>query len=177
MFREFLDSYSRTCRGSRILNTLLDLLYVIIRVSPARPRGPLDRFYLLMAIFSFSYMGGLAYATIKYDALGEWIKDLLTFVLFTAYVASVIHYAILNEQRKRTEAITVKKRGGELIVYGWILLTISLTLLTAFTDLTYNSMIRTLWAIAVGSVATMMTARAMRKSANGENNHSPPAVR
>lgn len=168
MIRGVLDGYSRTCRGSRMLNMLLDLLYMVIRVSPVRPRGPLDRFYLLMVLFSFSYMGGLAYGTIAYDSLGEWVKDLMTFVLFSAYMASVIHYAILNEQKKRMGIITVKKRGGELIVYGWILLAVSLSLLTAFTDLTYNSFIKTLWAIAVGAFATMMTARAIRKSVNGD---------
>lgn len=174
MVKKFFDGYCKTCRESTILNRLSETLYFLIGVSPhqADKRQPLDRFYLLMVLFSLSYMGGLAYGTIAYDSFKEWTKDLLTFILFTAYVASVVRYAILNEQRKRTETVTVKKRGGELIVYAWAMLTISLSSLVILTKLAYNDMITTLWGISVSAFATMITARAIRKSLNGEGNNN-----
>ncbi len=165
-----LEGCSKNCRKSGAVSRLSEILYFIVGVSPHHidQRQPLDRFYLFLWVFNLAYMGGLAYAYFIYNALPEWIVGFLAYAVVAAYGGSVLIYTIENIGLKIRMGFN-KKRAGHLIVAAWLLLAIVLTGFALFSDAGYNTMLRTIWELSIGTLAALITANRISKIIKEQN--------
>lgn len=176
MVKKFLDGYCKGCRESNILTKISEVVFYSIGVVPhnADKRHPLDRFYLFLWLFNFSYMGGLIYSYLIFPSLQQWIIDFMAYVVVTAYAGSIVTYTVENLKAKRQAGYN-KKRAGHIIVYSWITLSLTLSAVLIFTTLDYNIMLRTMWVISIGTLTALVTANRITKMVirnNGNANNA-----
>lgn len=167
-----MKKWNKFCIESLKINAFIEKLWSF-------GKDPLDKFFIIMTLFSAILMAGLSLSIIFQDNLSQWMKDLNVKVVPVAYGSSVFFYTLANIILRASGKIASnKKRAGHIIVSAWLILAASFSLVMCLQIIRYSDVIMIIWSIGLGALGVSIASRALRTSelfkkiANNLNNNN-----